>query len=740
MNNIYSKNENSTTINFVQNKDNLTATFDVFLMRNDLDNAILFKDHPAFRSGQPINKLFDYDNQTKRIIAKDHNKKAITQKDENGKPILNDRGRPIYVYENVNIYNNDGLVYNRELPEGKSYYTGEVSEENVNVKYSNERKMYNDDKKHLNIPNTVNELVEMSQILLELRWWNRITPPRFYNTSNDLYSENDIKNIVVEGCNLYYKKYLGDDIVDENEKVIGNTKWISSYQDDIEYVKKQLNDEVEKQSFINKMNTGTFYKPKFEEHMGTHVFPHDYHFIEKVIVPDSAKLITIGDIHSSFHSFIRILNNLKANDLINNNFELLDDNYMIFTGDFIERGFYSVELIVTILKLKIINKDKVIIVNGNHEDDFTDGFDNEITTDIQNTSLNTLMRKFLYYLPSVVYVKNKNEYLQFSHGVFSAQKQAIYTVNRFIDDQSDKKYYRFVESTIEISDGFKIAYSNIYANPELYDKDLDQPNFIPLYTIYAHFVPQNTKYVLDKIPKLKGIIRGHNDNRNLLFMPNNDKINKADILSIDIDAFTKKYTVDNTKNSIDANAIIALTKLFDTDNETITTKALFDKFIDINPDNLEQAQKTNLLSVFDDPNTSYVNFRMPIYDSYKTKNTYNEYILPLYTLSTCIQARSQIFDCYSIVTFNSSNDVSDIPAQADPVNDATLVYPITFHCNTVDFSKEKLKCGFFKDDHHNTYIGTCNEGLLSDMKIFYPVNYQFECDKKDDKGNYDCKK
>ena len=48
--------------------------------------------------------------------------------------------------------------------------------------------------------------------------------------------------------------------------------------------------------------------------------------------------------------------------------QLKEDRYMIFLGDIIDRGPYSIELLFVIMFLKYTNYNNVFIINGNHED------------------------------------------------------------------------------------------------------------------------------------------------------------------------------------------------------------------------------------------------------------------------------------------------------------------------------------------------------------------------------------
>lgn len=63
----------------------------------------------------------------------------------------------------------------------------------------------------------------------------------------------------------------------------------------------------------------------------------------------------VGDLHGQYYDFLYMLE-------ISN-----QEHAMVFLGDYVDRGHNSVELILHVLLLKLIRKDKVVILRGNHE-------------------------------------------------------------------------------------------------------------------------------------------------------------------------------------------------------------------------------------------------------------------------------------------------------------------------------------------------------------------------------------
>lgn len=73
-------------------------------------------------------------------------------------------------------------------------------------------------------------------------------------------------------------------------------------------------------------------------------------------------LVVVGDIHGDIVSFQKILNEFRWEDYLNS-----DENILIFLGDYIDRGQYSLEVLLGLCKLKSLFPNNVILLRGNHE-------------------------------------------------------------------------------------------------------------------------------------------------------------------------------------------------------------------------------------------------------------------------------------------------------------------------------------------------------------------------------------
>lgn len=118
---------------------------------------------------------------------------------------------------------------------------------------------------------------------------------------------------------------------------------------------------------------------------------HDYIFN----IETNKKVILIGDLHGSFHSFFRLFLRFLKKGYIKNDLTLDENIKIVFLGDVIDRGNYSIEILVIIFILMYKNNTKdelnVILNKGNHEDFnifHRDGFSNEIKSKYENKTNN----------------------------------------------------------------------------------------------------------------------------------------------------------------------------------------------------------------------------------------------------------------------------------------------------------------------------------------------------------------
>ena len=82
-----------------------------------------------------------------------------------------------------------------------------------------------------------------------------------------------------------------------------------------------------------------------------------------VEVEPKGEALVIGDLHGDLESLIEILQQSNILERIDKSSESI----LIFLGDYGDRGVYPAETYYTVLKLKLLHPEQVILMRGNHE-------------------------------------------------------------------------------------------------------------------------------------------------------------------------------------------------------------------------------------------------------------------------------------------------------------------------------------------------------------------------------------
>jgi len=179
-----------------------------------------------------------------------------------------------------------------------------------------------------------------------------------------ILSFNDFQNILEEFNTKikeapYVIKVTNEKIFKYNQELISETTKIAPGQDtkikgDLHHIKIT----TYKESFPD--------GSKFRSDPDTVIIDP---YIEKIKIDPKSKICFVGDIHGSIHSLLRNLLRLVSLGYLKNDFSISENKkfYMVFTGDYVDRGRYSVEVIYTLLKLKLKNMEKMFLLKGNHE-------------------------------------------------------------------------------------------------------------------------------------------------------------------------------------------------------------------------------------------------------------------------------------------------------------------------------------------------------------------------------------
>jgi serine/threonine-protein phosphatase 6 catalytic subunit len=124
-------------------------------------------------------------------------------------------------------------------------------------------------------------------------------------------------------------------------------------------------------------------------------------FIEESNVqPVSAPVIVCGDIHGQFYDLITLFQ--QGGEIPNSKY--------VFMGDYVDRGFNSVETLEYLLCLKLKYPNHITLLRGNHESrqiSFTYGFYEEINRKYGNTNPWKYFTELFDYIPLAAIIEGK---------------------------------------------------------------------------------------------------------------------------------------------------------------------------------------------------------------------------------------------------------------------------------------------------------------------------------------------
>jgi len=121
---------------------------------------------------------------------------------------------------------------------------------------------------------------------------------------------------------------------------------------------------------------------------------------ESNVQPVRCPVTVCGDIHGQFHDLMELFRIGGATP---------STNYL-FMGDYVDRGYYSVETVSLLVALKLRFKDRVTILRGNHESrQITQvyGFYDECLRKYGNANVWKYFTELFDYLPVTALIENK---------------------------------------------------------------------------------------------------------------------------------------------------------------------------------------------------------------------------------------------------------------------------------------------------------------------------------------------
>lgn len=237
----------------------------------------------------------------------------------------------------------------------------------------------------------------------------------FYGLSNFLMSDMDkifIENVLEDGIDLLSDKLFDYDI--END--------LSSFKSNIWFPSKLSTMQIEKAPFYGQISRD-----------------------------DSSRVIVIGDLHGNFNALYKIIDNLIDRDILSRELVIQNDYKIVSLGDYIDRGDESLQTVILLIILKLINPENYIMLRGNHEtSEIIDSVvrciksENESTMDFmqhydfvmkysnflnlsaplceESMKIKDIFCQFFDLLPTVFYLFVKNQIFMFNHAGYAKKK------------------------------------------------------------------------------------------------------------------------------------------------------------------------------------------------------------------------------------------------------------------------------------------------------------------------------
>ena len=142
-------------------------------------------------------------------------------------------------------------------------------------------------------------------------------------------------------------------------------------------------------------------------------------FAQKLALPADGEVYFHGDLHGDIRSLLANLAWLNDQGYLRG-FDIARTNFhMIFLGDFTDRGAYGVEVLYTLLRLRLANPERVFLARGNHEEAAMQsryGFFREGQGKYGRDFNAVKIGRAYDFFPAVIYVGMGGNFLQCNHG------------------------------------------------------------------------------------------------------------------------------------------------------------------------------------------------------------------------------------------------------------------------------------------------------------------------------------
>ncbi|QCD78423.1 serine/threonine-protein phosphatase 5 isoform X1 [Vigna unguiculata] len=187
----------------------------------------------------------------------------------------------------------------------------------------------------------------------------------------------------------------------------------------LDFVKKMMED-FKNQKFLHK-------RYAFQIVLQTREILQSLPSLVDIRVPNGKRFTVCGDVHGQFYDLLNIfeLNGLPS-----------EENPYLFNGDFVDRGSFSLEVILTLFAFKCMSPSAIYLARGNHESKSMNkiyGFEGEVRSKLNDTFVELFAEVFCF-LP-LAHVINEKVFVVHG-GLFSVdgvKLSDIRSINRFCE-------------------------------------------------------------------------------------------------------------------------------------------------------------------------------------------------------------------------------------------------------------------------------------------------------------------
>ncbi|CAE8638945.1 unnamed protein product, partial [Polarella glacialis] len=95
--------------------------------------------------------------------------------------------------------------------------------------------------------------------------------------------------------------------------------------------------------------------------------------LQRLAVPEGSKITVVGDLHGQYFDFVHMIEEVSGRPS--------PENPILFNGDFVDRGPWSIEVLMSLFAMKLQHPTSVHFNRGNHESEMTNyqyGFSGEV--------------------------------------------------------------------------------------------------------------------------------------------------------------------------------------------------------------------------------------------------------------------------------------------------------------------------------------------------------------------------